>query len=136
MQGHRCQGKANTVGLRHSLGVLSPEGGDVSFDLELLVKLTGVGRRLELEMNTADRHLIRLRARTLWRGRGLAKLRFEGKAVGVPSGAECFIEARPGRWLREQAEPDEIARYGAIPFGILSVSKMSGPCSQKGQATT
>lgn len=118
-------------GLRHSLGVLSPEGGDVTFDIEILVMLTGVARRLEFEMHTADRHLTRLRAKSLWRRRGLVKVRFEGKASGVPSGSECFIESRPGRWLRQPAEPAEVARYGAIPFVIQGVSMKTSSSPQR-----
>lgn len=75
-------------------------------------------RRLEFELRSPSGHIARLRYRKIDRGGGLRRLVFEG-SVPVRDGGPQTLEARPARYLRRGASPEDLAQYGAVPFSIV-----------------
>ena len=86
---------------------------------ELAVKLDGTRRRLEFELNSSTRHLVRLRVRDIWGRKGWHRLTFSGTIPSIERLHGLQIEARPGRALRGLDE-SEIRKYAAVPFLLLS----------------
>ncbi|MDP2062839.1 MAG: nucleotidyltransferase family protein [Phaeovulum sp.] len=106
--------------------------GATRFHLELEVHMPGLPRRVEFELNTETRHLARLRARSLRRLSGAARISFDGE-VDLPEGDYgLWLEARPGRHARAATTPDDAARYAALRFLVVSFTWQ--PVAPAGQA--
>lgn len=91
--------------------------------LDLLIDPTTlpIRRRMEWEINTPTRHVCRARYRRWFRRgpKGL-HLRVSGLLVDIPVGEELLFESRPCRQLRSYASEEEKARYGSVPFQVVS----------------
>ena len=91
--------------------------------LDLLVDPTAlpIHRRMEWEINTPTSHVCRARYRRWFRRRpkGLL-LRLSGLIAEIPIGEELLFESRPCRQLRSYASAEEKARYGCVPFQVVS----------------
>lgn len=101
-----------------SLGQFAP--GQYHIDLALAVKLPGVRRRLEFELNQTASHVTRLRSRALLRRKGWCRLHFSGQVV-LGEGGSLWLESRPSKTLRgaDQAEADS---YAALQMQLLSAT--------------
>jgi len=80
-----------------------------------------VARRIEFELNTAQRHVARVKHRK-WtrRGRSL-QLRFQVPVSLQSDEPELTLEAVPGRGLRANAPPALVDRYGELPFQVVQL---------------
>jgi hypothetical protein len=85
--------------------------------------LPATRRRIEFELRSPAGHIARLRYRKLDRRAGPRRLVFEG-SVELPEAETLTLEARPARYLRQGAAPQDLALYGAVPFSIV-VSSLS-----------
>ncbi|MCQ2005405.1 nucleotidyltransferase family protein [Rhizobium sp. NRK18] len=102
------------------LSVVNIPAGGGWFDLvaEIDVEAPAVRRRMELELNSATRHVVRLRARKWRRSEGWLRIRFAGTVWLAPDDGELTLESRPGKFLR-QGETGPLAdRYRALPFVV------------------
>ena len=90
--------------------------------VKLSVALPPVRRRLEFEINTSNRHVLRLRARIFSKRGGTATITFAGKLVLTPDDTALSIEARPGKQLRERQADHDHQKYAALPFRVLRFS--------------
>lgn len=109
------------VALDHWLGA-PPEGlaGRCRFDLIVALDLPACRRRIELELNSDKAHLMQLRHQVVSRRGGPARLRFAGELDLPTDTVGLWLASRPGRHLRPGAEPDERARYAALPLRVES----------------
>jgi hypothetical protein len=94
--------------------------GRYTVDITIAIDLPGLRRRIELELNTDNTHLIRLRARDIWPRKGRHILRFRGQ-VDVPEQTIVWLEARPSKTVRG-GDPAEHIRYDALPFCLISAT--------------
>lgn len=99
---------------------LSGVPGIAQLRLEIVVDMPGRRRRVELELNTHQRHVARLSARSLRRRRGPHVLRFIGPIELPPESGQLWLEARPGRQLRGGEGASETSQYAALPCRVLS----------------
>ncbi|MDN2583191.1 nucleotidyltransferase family protein [Aquibium sp. ELW1220] len=83
--------------------------------------LPATRRRIEFELRSPAGHIARLRYRKLDRREGPRRLVFEG-VVTLPEAGPLTLEARPARYLRRGAAPQDLALYGAVPFSIAESS--------------
>jgi hypothetical protein len=88
--------------------------------LRLRIAVPAVARRIEFEINGPGRHVAGLSVRTFARRERLIDVVFKLDLPLDPHEGPFVIEARPTRQLRERADPQETARYGAVPFMLLS----------------
>lgn len=95
------------------------DSGTWHFQIDLAVNLPAKARRMEFELNTDTQHLLRLRARSLWRRSGFALIRFFGEVNHEGAETNLRIEARPGRALRGGESQAELERYAPIAFSVL-----------------
>ena len=77
-------------------------------------------RRLEFELSTETRHIARLTCRKLDRSSGLREVRFSGPASFDPAEEKLVLEARPSRHFRSWEKAEDVARYGLVPFAVVS----------------
>jgi hypothetical protein len=77
------------------------------------------GRRVEFELATETRHLARLRYRKLLGVRGVRSLCFKGSIELDHREAQLALEARPSRHFRSWDNPEDVARYGIVPFTLI-----------------
>ena len=100
-----------------------PEGSaGKELRVALLVKvgIPPVRRRVEMEINSAERHIARLRYRTFIHADGTRLLRFDGTIRPEPGETLVTLEARPSRQFRDWRDEATVATYGALPFQLLS----------------
>lgn len=75
-------------------------------------------RRIEFELRSPGGHIARLRYRKIDRRAGTRRVIFEGDVTCRDDGP-WVLEARPARYLRRGASPEDVALYGAVPFSIV-----------------
>ncbi len=111
----------------HSLDLGRDATTATRLSLSLLIEIAvpPLARRIELEINSASRHLARLRYRKLGKSGGSLILRYEGDVRLDPSERIVTIEGRPIRQLRETEGGASQARFGALPFRLLSAETRS-----------
>lgn len=86
------------------------------------VALPPYARRIELEINGPASHVARLRYRKHGKSAGTELLRFEGAVTLSRDEGPLTVESRPVRQVRDSEPPDVVARFGAVPFQIVSVT--------------
>lgn len=91
----------------------------VPVEITVGIVAPGHGRRLEFELSTETRHLARLRYRKLPGSPGARELRFRGTIELDNTVAQLTLEARPSRHFRNWDNPEDVARYGVIPFRLI-----------------
>ena len=100
-----------------------PEGSagkDLHLVLLVKVGIPPVRRRVEMEINSGERHIARLRYRTFTRADGTRLLRFNGTIRPEPGETLVTLEARPSRQFRDWRDEATVAAYGALPFQLVS----------------
>ena len=110
-----------TFGLSEKISL--PEGSEgKDLQIALLVKIgtPPVRRRIEMEINSGERHIARLRYRTFTQADGARLLRFNGTIRPKPGETFVTLEARPSRHFRDWRDQATVATYGALPFQLLS----------------
>ena len=107
-----------------SQNMTGPRGGAGETMLEVVVKIVvpPVRRRIEMEINSGDRHVARLRSMIFSRAGGERVLRFKGKVRLDKQGQAFVLEARPSRQFRVWDNEQAVATYGALPFQLLSAT--------------
>lgn len=100
-----------------------PEGGPDrprALALTIACDLPPVRRRIEFELGSASGPVAQLRYRNVFGTPGRAEIRFEGTVS--PEHVEGLrLEARPTRFLKSRASPDDLARFGAVPASVVDV---------------
>lgn len=89
-------------------------------DVLVRVNLPSVQRRIEMEVNAGERHVARLRHRVLYRSEGGRLLRFHGTITPEVGETDFTLEARPARQFRDWSNQWVVAKYGALPFQVVS----------------
>ena len=95
-------------------------GGAWHLRAVIQVPVPSVARRIELEVNTPDFHLARVRARKWDRRAGTLVFSIEGMLDVPEQAASVILQARPARLVRPQDGPAHAARYAALPFRVLA----------------
>ncbi len=121
----RRQGVAAREGRDATLGSIAPppggRGAPRYLTLTIECDLPAVRRRIEFELSSASGPVAQLRYRNHLGGPGRARIRFGG--VVVAQDLEGLrLEARPTRHLASRGDPDELARFGAIPATIAEIA--------------
>lgn len=89
--------------------------------LTLECDLPAVRRRVEFELSSASGPVAQLRYRNHLGRAGRARIRFEGMVA--PQHMDGLrLEARPTRHLASRSNPDELARFGAVPACIAQAA--------------
>ncbi|RWX68656.1 hypothetical protein EN780_08545 [Mesorhizobium sp. M4B.F.Ca.ET.089.01.1.1] len=123
------RGKATTAGKTAeaapfvlSQGIAGPPGAAREMMLDVVVRIAvpPVRRRIEMEINAADRHVARLRSMAISRAGGERTLRFRGKVKLDQTVQGLVLEARPSRQFRVWDNEQAVATYGALPFQLIS----------------
>ena len=93
-----------------------------AIDLTVVLEAPATARRIEFEINTPTRHLVRLRYRKLGKSARTMAVRFRTPELTLgPDDTELRLQAVPGRGLRsESASPLQIDRYAPLPFRLVS----------------
>lgn len=94
-------------------------GDRVSVEIIVRIVVPRHGRRIEFELSTETRHIARLRYRKLVGGSGSRELGFSGSIELDDTTAQLTLEARPSRHFRNWDNPEDVARYGIIPFTVI-----------------
>jgi hypothetical protein len=89
-------------------------------DLTISVELPPASRRIDLEVNSPDRHLARLRAVVLNRGKREKILRFKVPLVLGPQDGTLVLAAAPSRRFNDGVPQHVIDQYGPTPFRLLN----------------
>jgi hypothetical protein len=107
-----------------SQSIVGSGNGRAETLLEVVVRIVvpPVRRRIEMEINSGDQHIARLRSTVVRRIGGERVLRFNGKVRFGGQGQPLMLEARPSRQFRVWDNEQAIATYGALPFQLLSVT--------------
>jgi len=96
-------------------------------DLAISVDLPPVPRRLDFEVNSTCRHLVRLTALVRNKGRRRRPLRFRFPIRLAPEERRLVLVAAACRDIGSDARQDEIERYGAMPFRLLRLRVVETP---------
>ena len=88
-------------------------------DLEIEIDLPPATRRLEFEINSGQRHLIRLRGLAKNKGRRRLPLRFRAKLDISPGDTALRLQAVPARSFNTNATNPDLIKYGPTPFRIV-----------------
>lgn len=88
--------------------------------LTLECDLPAVRRRIEFELSSASAPVAQLRYRNTFGRPGRVKIRFDG-AVAPAHLEGLRIEARPTRYLQSRGNPEDLARFGAVPASVAGV---------------
>ena len=94
-----------------------------SIEITIDIDTLGRARRFEFELSTPQRHLARLRYRSLFGRRGLRRLRFKGDVELFTDDEALFLEARPSRHFRNWDNAEDVSCYGAVPF-VLDLARL------------
>jgi Uncharacterised nucleotidyltransferase len=97
------------------------------FDLTVRVELPAVKRRVEFEINSEDRHLARLRARVINRGRRTRAFRFKFAISLQAEESGIILTAAPARVFNNDVPAQLLERYDALPFRLVDVQIASLP---------
>lgn len=92
--------------------------GRIPLRLVLDCHVPATRRRIEFELRSPDGHIARLRYRKIDRRAGIRRVIFEG-VVSCRGDGPWELEARPARYLRRGASPEDVALSGAVPFSIV-----------------
>ncbi|MDX8527183.1 nucleotidyltransferase family protein [Mesorhizobium sp. MSK_1335] len=107
-----------------SQAIAGPQGGTGQMMMDVIVRIAvpPVRRRIEMEINSGDRHVARLRSMVLSRAGGERMLRFRGKVRLGKAEQALVLEARPSRQFRNWDNERTVATYGALPFQLVSAT--------------
>ncbi len=98
----------------------SPRNGTLAVDIVLDVQAPAMRRRIEMEINSGDAHLCRIRFRH-WAGKKRPlRLRLSGTINSLVAGETLELVSRPGKQLRNHAGASERERYDRLPFRVIS----------------
>lgn len=89
------------------------------FDLTVVVELPAVKRRVEFEVNSNERHLARLRARVINRGRRTRTFRFKFSISLQAGETGVVLTAAPARVFNSDVPAQLLERYDALPFRLV-----------------
>ena len=78
-------------------------------------------RRIELEVNSAGRHIGRIRYRKWAKGGGLLTLAIDGPIDIAAGETDIKLVSRPSRLLRHGGDARQKARYDALPFRCVEL---------------
>jgi hypothetical protein len=90
-------------------------------------------RRIELEINTEERHVCRVRYRKLAKGSGSILIGIDGALDLSDRKERLVLEARPSRHVRSLDSARHKARYSALPFHVVSLDLTLLPAEHGGQ---
>ena len=90
-----------------------------TIDLTISVELPPASRRIDLEVNSPDRHFARLRAVVLNRGKREKILRFKVPLVLGPQDSSLVLAAAPSRSFNDGVPQRMIDQYGPTPFRLI-----------------
>jgi hypothetical protein len=90
-----------------------------TIDLTISVELPPASRRIDLEVNSSDRHFARLRAVVLNRGKREKILRFKVPLVLGPQDSSLVLVAAASRSFNDGVPQRMIDQYGPIPFRLI-----------------
>ncbi|WP_187970893.1 nucleotidyltransferase family protein [Aquibium microcysteis] len=96
---------------------LPTSNGPFALSLGLDCELPPVRRRVDFELRSGNRLVALLRYRNHTGRGGTCRLTFSGP-ISAGMAADLIIEARPTRFLRNRADPLDLARHGAVPFRV------------------
>ncbi|MCX7304886.1 MAG: nucleotidyltransferase family protein [Hyphomicrobiales bacterium] len=91
-------------------------------DLTLSVELPAQSRRIDLEVNSQDRHLARLRTIVLNRGRRQKVLRFKVPLSIEPHDGSIVLTAAPSRRFNDGVQQALADQYGPTPFRLIHLA--------------
>ncbi|WP_296744441.1 nucleotidyltransferase family protein [Mesorhizobium sp.] len=111
---------ASPLGLSQSIAGPQDDAREVTLDVVVRIVVPPVRRRIEMEINSGDRHVARLRWMAISRNGGERVLRFRGKVSLGETGRALVLEARPSRQFRVWDNERTVATYGALPFQLVS----------------
>lgn len=75
-------------------------------------------RRIEMELNSADRNICHLQAFHLRKKADVVLARFSGEIVTQPDDVSLVISALPGKLIENAEGGADQEKYGAIPFAV------------------
>jgi len=93
-----------------------------TIDLTISVELPAATRRVDFEVNSSDRHLARLRAVVLNRGKRNKLVRFRVPLVLEPQDDAPILTAAASRSFNEAVPQDMMDQYGPTPFRMVRFS--------------
>lgn len=122
---HRSGKKTPAKQLALEQDLVLPGRGDTdawkgTVDIEVLAELPPATRRVEFEINTKQRHLLRLRAIVRNRGHRRLSLRFRAKLEIPPGDTDPRLCAVPARSFNTDALQKDLDRYCPTPFAMLA----------------
>lgn len=95
--------------------------GPVHFHAVLRLAVPPVRRRIEFELNTATRHICRIRYRKWTRAAQPITLVIDGEIDIRPGETELILMSRPARLVRGDGGPARKARHDALPFSSIAL---------------
>lgn len=94
--------------------------GKVRIDLEMELDLPAARRRVEFELNSADRNIAHFTLLSLRENERRVVVRFTGKTVLQDGETDLELRAMPGKFMDDDEHRAEVlAKYRAVPFTIL-----------------
>ena len=121
----RRQGRAARDGRDAVLGSIAPppdgRGEPRHLTLTIECDLPPVRRRIEFELSSASGPVAQLRYRNHLGRPRRARIRFAG-VVALQDFEGLRLEARPTRHLASRSDPDELARFGAVPATVAEIA--------------
>ena len=110
--------------LQHDIGLPGRAPGEAwtgAIDLALLVALSSAARRVDFEVNSTDRHHLRLSA-LVYNSRACEQLlRFRFPVSLRANEPGLLVAASPRRTFNVDTSPDLAARYAPTPFRIIAL---------------
>jgi hypothetical protein len=116
--------RASVSALQHALPLLDREPQQAwngVLDLTILVELPAVKRRIEFEVNSKERHVARLRARVVNRGRRTRAFRFKFPITLSEGENGIVLTAAPARVFNSDVPTKLLERYDALPFKLVDL---------------
>lgn len=110
--------------LQHDIGLHGRRPGEPwsgTVDLALLVALPAATRRVDFEVNSINRHHLRLSAFVRQANAGERLLRFRFSVSLAAEEPSLLVAASPLQTFNADAPPDLAARYAATPFRIAAL---------------
>lgn len=137
--GHAAWPDAPTIAGGHSAPQSSPDieqsvavppqlhQGRAHFHAILQLAVPPGRRRIELEVNSAGRHIGRIRYRKWTEGGGLLTLAIDGPIDMAAGETDIKLVSRPSRLLRHGGTARQKARYDALPFRCVELEITDRP---------
>jgi hypothetical protein len=129
----RGSNSASVSALQHALPLPDREPRQAwsgVLDLTVLVELPAVKRRVEFEINSKGRHVARLRARVVNRGRRMRAFRFKFPVTLREGEDSIVLTAAPARVFNSDVPAKLLERYDALPFKLADL-RVTGLPSRK-----